>query len=218
MADIGRFRTVDVRDLSRFIYGGNETRLKYDLENLRAQGLVEEKTLFRAHRNARRLVTLTAEGQQIFRKTSGLPNEQRIYHGFVKPKELDHDADLYKVYQKAAEEIHEKGGKPTRIRLDFELKESINRAKETAGRLSEDERKRLLAAVAEEQGLTIDGASIHLPDIQVEYEAREGVVQRQNLELLSRNYREDGIRGQSRGRFQNLCEKRRREPCPSRPA
>ena len=201
MADIGRFRTVDVRDLARFVYAGNEARLKYDLENLRAQGLVEEKTLFRAHRSARRLVTLTTEGHRIVRKASGLPKEQRVYHGFVKPKELDHDADLYKVYQNAVEEIREKGGKPTRVRLDFELKASINRAKEAAGHLPQDERKRLLAAVAEEQGLTINGATIHLPDIQVEYLTRDGVIERQSLELFSRNYREDGIRGKAAAGF-----------------
>jgi len=201
MRDIGRFRTVDVRDLTRFVYGGDEARLKYDLENLRAQGLVEEKTLFRAHRSARRLVTLSAEGQRIVRKASGLLKEQRIYHGFVKPKELDHDADLYKVYQKAAEEIREKGGKPTRVMLDFELKESVNRAKEAAVHLPENERRRLLAAVAEEYGLTVDGTTIHLPDIQVEYETRDGGVERENLELLSRNYREEGIRGKAAAGF-----------------
>jgi hypothetical protein len=201
MRDIGTFRTVDVRDLARFVYGGNETHMKYDLESLRTQGLLEEKTLFRAHRSARKLVTLTAEGQRIVRKASGAQGGQRIYHGFVKPKELDHDADLYKVYQRAAQEIREKGGKPTRVRLDFELKESINRAKEAAGRLPENERRRLLAAVAEEHGLTVDGATIRLPDIQVEYETRDGGVERQNLELLSRNYREDGIRGKAAAGF-----------------
>jgi hypothetical protein len=201
MRDIGTFRTVDVGDLARFVYGGNEARLKYDLESLRTQGLVEEKTLFRAHRSARKLVTLTAEGQRVVRKASGLPEDQRIYHGFVKPKELDHDADLYKVYQKAGEEIREEGGKPTRVRLDFELKESINRAKEAAGHLSGDERRRLLTAVAEEHGLSIDDTTIHLPDIQVEYETRDGGVERQNLELLSRNYREDGIRGKAAAGF-----------------
>jgi hypothetical protein len=201
MTDIGRFRTVDVRDLARFVYGGNESRLKHDLRNLRAQGLIEEKTLFRAHRTARKLVTLTAEGQRAVKKTSGLPKEQRIYFGFVKPKELDHDADLYKVYQKAAEEIRAKGGKPLRVRLDFELKESINRVKEAAGRLPEDERRSLLATIAEEQGLTIDNGTIHLPDVQVEYETREGEAERQNLELLSRNYREEGIRGKAAAGF-----------------
>ena len=201
MRDIGTFRTVDVHDLVRFVYGGDAARLKYDLESLRAQGLVEEKTVFRAHKNARKLVALTAEGQRIVRRTSGLPEEQRLYHGFVKPKELDHDADLYKVYQKAAEEIRERGGKPTRVTLDFELKESINRAKEAAGHMSEDERRRLLATVAQEQGLTLDDGTIHLPDIQVEYETREGGIERQNLELLSRNYREEGIRGKAAAGF-----------------
>src|SRR6266851_3741692 len=201
MRDIGTFRTVDVRDLARFVYAGDEARLKHDLESLRAQGMVEEKSLFRAHRSARKLVTLTAEGERLVRKASDLPQDQRIYHGFVKPKELDHDADLYKVYQKAAEEIREKGGKLTRVRLDFELKESINRAKEAAGHLSGDERRRLLTAVAEEHGLRIDETTIHLPDIQVEYETREGGVERQNLELLSRNYREEGIRGKAAAGF-----------------
>jgi hypothetical protein len=201
MRDIGTFRVVDARDLARFVYGGDEARLKYDLESLRTQGLVEEKTVFRAHKSARKLVALTADGQRIVRKASGLPEEQKLYHGFVKPKELDHDADLYKVYQKAAEEIREKGGKPTRVRLDFELKESINRAKEAAGHMSEDERRRLLATVAHEQGLTLDDGTIHLPDIQVEYETREGGIERQNLELLSRNYREQGIRGKAAAGF-----------------
>src|SRR5229473_4406086 len=160
MTDIGTFRTVDVRDLARFVYGGDEARLKYDLESLRTQGLVEEKTVFRAHKSARKLVALTAEGQRIVRKASGLPEEQKLYHGFVKPKELDHDADLYKVYQKAAEEIRGRSGIPTRVRLDFELKESINRAKEAAGHMPEDERRRLLATVAQEQGLTLDDGTI----------------------------------------------------------
>jgi len=187
--------------LARFVYGGDAARLKYDLESLRAQGLVEEKMLLQAHRSARKLVALTAEGQRIVRKAGGLREDQRVYHGFVKPKELDHDADLYKVYQKAAEEIREKGGKPIRVRLDFELKESINRAKEVSRRLSKYERRRLLATVAEEQGLTLDNGTIHLPDIQVEYETREGAVERQNLELLSRNYREAGIRGKAAAGF-----------------
>src|SRR5712692_10853914 len=79
MRDIGTFRTVDVRDLGRFVYGGDEARLKHDLESLRAQGMVEEKNLFRAHRSARKLVTLTAQGQAILREASGLREDQRLY-------------------------------------------------------------------------------------------------------------------------------------------
>jgi len=201
MADIGRFRAVDVKDLARFAYQGDEARAKYDLENLRTQGLVEEKTLFRAHQSARKIVTLTERGHGVARKVSGLAKEQRIYHGIVKPRELDHDADLYKVYQKAVEKIQEKGGKPLRVRLDFEIKESVNREKEAAGHLPEGMRRRWLRAVAEQHGLTIDDTTIHLPDIQVEYETLDGKVERENLELFSRNYREEGIRGKAAAGF-----------------
>jgi hypothetical protein len=195
MTDIGRFRTVDVQDLSRFAYRGDAGHMRHDVESLRAQGLVEEKTVFRAHKSMRKVVTLTEQGHRIIRRANGLRDDQRIYHGFVKPKEIDHDADLYKVYQKFVQEIQERSGKPLRVRLDFELKERVNRAKEEGRRLSEKERAILLTAAAEENGLTIEGTTIHLPDIQVEYETREGKVERENLELLSQNYREDGIRG-----------------------
>ncbi len=201
MADIGRFRAIDVKDLARFAYQGDEARMKYDLESLRTQGLVEEKTFFRAHQSARKIVTLTERGHRIARKVSGLPEGQRIYHGIVKSRELDHDADLYKVYQKAVKEIQEKGGKPVRVRLDFEIKESINREKEAAGHLPEEMRRRWLGAVAEEHGLTMDATTIHLPDIQVEYETPDGRIERENLELLSRNYREEGIRGKAAAGF-----------------
>ena len=201
LADIGRFRTVDVQDLARFAYGGDQAHARQDLENLRAQGLVEEKTVFHAHKSARRLVTLTGEGLQMVRKASGLREEQRLYHGFVKPRELDHDADLYKVYQKAANEVRQKGGRPLRVRLDFELKQEINRAKEAARKLSRDERAALLRAVAEENGLRAEGTSIHLPDIQIEYETRDGRIERENLELLSQNYREEGMRTKASAGF-----------------
>lgn len=201
MADIGRFRAVDVQDLGRFAYQGDEARLKYDLENLRSQGLIEEKSVFRTHKPTRKMVALTPHGHRVVRKESGLPRGQRLYHGFVKPRELEHDADLYKVYQRAAKNIQEKGGKPVRVRLDFELKESINRAKEAAGHVPEEMRQRWLTALAAEHGLTSDGASIHLPDVQVEYQTRDGRIERENLELVSRNYREQGIRGKAASGF-----------------
>lgn len=201
MADIGRFRAVDVRDLVKFVYAGDKRQLKYDIESLREQGLIEEKTLLRAHRSARKLVTLTVQGERIVRQVSGLPKEQRLYHGFVKPKELDHDADLYKVYQRAVEEIGARGGKPGQVRLDFELKESINRARESASRMPAAERNAFLQRAAEAQGLSVQGGRVHLPDMQLEYETLDGRLERENLELLSQNYREQGIRGKATAGF-----------------
>jgi len=201
MADIGRLRVVDVRDLARFVYSGNEARMRSDLKNLRKQGLIEQKDLYRPHKPARRLVTLTASGVEVTRRASGLRREQRLYQGMVKPKELHHDADLYKVYRKAVEAIRRKGGKPLRVRLDFEFKESINGANAAARDLPKDIRGRWLAALADEHGLSVDGGRIHLPDIQIEYQTHEGRIERENLELLSRNYRDEGIRGKAAAGF-----------------
>jgi hypothetical protein len=85
--------------------------------------------------------------------------------------------------------------------IDFELKASINREKEAASRLPEDMKEEWLEAVAEEHGLTVRGKKIHIPDLQIEYETGEGEVRRENLELVSGNYREDGIRGKAASGF-----------------
>jgi hypothetical protein len=201
MIDIGRFRTVDASDLARFLYRGDVARMRHDHRTLREQGLIERKTLFRANKSARRLVTLTELGQRIVTEAAGLGHGQRLYHGFVRPKELDHDADLYKVYHEAARRIQEQGGRPLRIRLDFELKESINRAREAAKGFPYEERTNLLSAAVRENGLTINGTTIQLPDIQVEYETREGNIERENFELLSQHYGKEEIRGKAGAGF-----------------
>jgi predicted transcriptional regulator len=201
MTDIGAFRTVDVRDLSRFAYGGNEAAMNYDLGELRAQGLVEEKTVPQAHKEPRNVVALTERGHRILRKASGLRKDQAIYHGYVKAREINHDADLYKVYQQAAKEIRERGGKPVRVRLDFELKAAIQRERNAFKDRAEGERRDRLEAFAKEHGLTISETVIRVPDVQVEYETRDGELERTNLELISENYRAEGIRSKAESGF-----------------
>ena len=201
MSDIGRFRTIDTQDLRRFAYGGDETRMKRDMESLREQGLIEEKTLFRAHKEPRRVVTLTEQGHRIVRKASGLPKDQRIYHGFVKAREINHDADLYKIYQEAVGEVRDKGGKPLKVRLDFELKAAVQREKQAIESLPDAEKRERLASFAREQGVAISGTTIHVPDIQMEYETRDDELERANLELVSENYRSEGIRDKAASGF-----------------
>ena len=201
LTDIGTFRTVDVRDLARFAYGGNEAAMNYDLGELRTQGLVEEKTIPQAHKEPRNMVALTESGHRILRKASGLRKDQKVYNGYVKAREINHDADLYKVYQEAAEEIRKRGGKPVRVRLDFELKAAIQQERNALKDRTESERRQRLEEFAKEQGLTISETVIRVPDVQVEYETREGELERTNLELISENYRTEGIRGKAESGF-----------------
>jgi hypothetical protein len=201
MADVGTFRTVDVQDLKRFAYAGDERAMSHDLRELRAAGLIEEKTLLRAHKQPRKVLALTEKGQRIARKASGLPKDQALYHGFVKPREIEHDADLYKVYQQAVEKIRNEGGKPLKVRLDFELKGAVQREKNAAKALPQEEQKKRLEAFARERTLAINGTRIHVPDVQLEYETRDGDLERANLELVSENYRFEGIRGKAESGF-----------------
>ena len=201
MSDIGKFRTVDIKDLARFAYQDDEARMKQDIRSLRVQGLIQERTIYRAHRKPRRVLTLTKQGQRILRKGRHVPDDQRLYNGFVKPREIDHDADLYKVYQREMEDIQRQGGRVTKVRLDFELKGAVNRDREAAGKLPQGQRQAWLKTVAEQRGLTIKGGTIQLPDIQIDYETPEGTIAHANIELVSKNYRGDAIRSKAGAGF-----------------
>jgi hypothetical protein len=201
MSDIGRFRTIDTADLGRYAYGGDSRRMTTDLESLRCQGLIEEKTVFRAHKQTRRVVTLTDVGHRIVRKSGGLSRDQKIYHGFVKAREINHDADLYRVYQQAAQKVQAEGGRPLRVRLDFELKALIQREKQAVRSLPEAQQRTRLATLAERHGLVLSGTRLHVPDVQIEYETRDQELARENLELVSENYRSAGIRGKAASGF-----------------
>lgn len=87
------------------------------------------------------------------------------------------------------------------MRLDFELKRSVNQEKAAVRLLPEAERTRWLKTAARDQGLSIKGTSIHLPDLQIEYETQQGELRRENLELVSRSYREAAIRGKAQSGF-----------------
>src|SRR5260221_1554988 len=65
MRDIGTFRTVDVRDLSRFAYGGDEGRLEDDLPKPLARRLGAGKKPFPAHKSARQQLTLLPRGVKL---------------------------------------------------------------------------------------------------------------------------------------------------------
>ena len=201
MSDIGKFRTVDIKDLVRFAYQDDAARMAQEIRSLRSQGLIQEKTIYRAHRQPRRILTLTKQGQRLLRRDGHVPGDQWLYHGFVKPREIDHDADLYKVYQKEAADIERQGGKPIKVRLDSELKGAVNRDREAAGRLPEGQKQPWLKAVAEQHGLTIKGGTIQFPDIQIEYETAEGTLAHANIELVSENYRGDAIRSKAGAGF-----------------
>ena len=125
LTEIGKFRVVAVEDLTKHAYAGDRSRMDSDLRNLIHQRLVERRDTSALKKESQQVLTLTKEGKRLIRRHGFVLDDQSIYSGFVKPKEADHDAALYRLYHKAAEEIERKGGKVLGVQLDYELKEKL---------------------------------------------------------------------------------------------
>ena len=187
LKEIGKFRVIPVSDLAKFAYGGNRERMEKDIRSLARQSLVRDKTLEISQKKTLRFVTLTKAGHRLLKNTNQVPDDQPIYHGLVKPREVKHDADLYRLYQKEVASIERAGGRAVRVILDYELKRNLNRDLALLGPEKDDlDRK---SQVAEKHGLQLVNGKIPVPDLRVEYETPELELRHVDLELATRDYR-----------------------------
>jgi hypothetical protein len=187
LKEIGKFRVIPVSDLAKYAYTGNRERMVKDIRRLARQSLVTDKTVEISQKKTLRVVTLTKAGYRLLKNTNQVADDQPIYHGLVKPREVKHDADLYRLYQKEADRIERAGGRPVRILLDYELKRNLNRDLTLLGPDKDDpERKH---KVAEKHHLQVVNGKIPVPDLRVEYETAEAELRHVDLELATRDYR-----------------------------
>jgi hypothetical protein len=157
------------------------------VDNLIRQGLVEMKTIPHEETGSRQLLALTKNGHRFLTQTQAVSKAQALYHGFTKPREAHHDADLYRLYQKAATKIESHGGRNLRVILDYELKKHLYRdlAKLGKDRNPADGKH----AIAASHGLRVVRGKIPVPDVRIEYETRDGERARVDLELATGHYR-----------------------------
>jgi hypothetical protein len=199
LGEIGTFRVVTPGDLAKYAYDGDGSRMERDLRRLKQASLVTDKTIEVSRKKALRIATLTKRGRDLLRKTNHLPEEQAIYHGLVKPKEAEHDAALYRMYQKEAARIERAGGKPVRVILDYELKRNLNRElallQGQNGNTGERER------IAELHSLRIVEGKVQLPDLRIEYETEELEPRHIDLDLVTRDYRPRQVSEKARAGF-----------------
>ncbi len=182
LVDLGKFRVVDVADLADLAYGGQRDQMQNDLRNLLRQGLVRKGVFEGPEQTPRELLTLTKRGQRLIRSNRMVPSDQTIYSGFVKPREANHDANLYKLYNKEIARILKEGGRNPRVILDFELKRKINRDLAKFGREARPE-------IARSHGLRVVRGRIPVPDVRIEYEKPNDEMARVDLELVTEHYR-----------------------------
>jgi hypothetical protein len=145
------------------------------------------------------------------RKTSGLPDSQKLYDGLVKPREVEHDSQIYRAYQKEAEGIERAGGMNLRVQLDFELKSKIQKAI-YAERKADPARdiNEIKQQVAAQLDLPFVNDGIQIPDARIEYDlARDGnqdidqgsQTGHQDIEVLTAAYHPGHLRGKAQAGF-----------------
>ena len=187
LEEIGKFRVIAVEDLAKHAYGGDRQRMEREIGQLARRYLVTDRTVEIPQKKTLRVVTLTKAGHRLLRKTNQVPDDQPIYHGLAKPREIKHDADLYRLYQKEASRIEADGGRLVRVILDYELKRNLNRDLARLGpqRDSLDAKEE----IAEKHSLGVVNGKIPVPDLRVEYETPELELRHVDLELATREYR-----------------------------
>jgi hypothetical protein len=198
LIELGKFRVVPADDLARFSYNGEHSRMEHDIKNLTRHGLAEQKTI-EGRSYSRKVLTLTKDGHRLLERAQLVSDRQAIYHGFVKPKEVRHDADLYRLYQQVAKEVEASGGKVRRVVLDYELKKDLYQA---LSRIRPDkDAKYERISIANRFDLKVIDGKIPIPDLRIEYEDDCREVRRLDLEIATRDYRPQGLGEKAKAGF-----------------
>jgi hypothetical protein len=221
LREAGRFRVVRTADLRETLYNGKERPLENDLKYLRDKGLIETQHV-NLRRDGRRrtierveVVTLTKDGRRLLIKDGDLPKDQKVYAGLVKPREVEHDSQIYRAYQKEAERIERSGGTNLRVRLDFEIKADVQKAI-YAARKADPQRDmaEIKQEVAQRHELPFVDGKIQIPDARIDYDLpREGGQDidqgsragHQDIEVLTAAYHAGHLRSKAQAGFRNYA-------------
>ena len=207
LTTVGAFRVVPAGDLR----DGQDRPLdprRGDLYHLRQSGLVQ--TIPALGRD-RALVVLTERGRDLLEAnrrpsaSSGRPElaevrdhhdiRQEFYAGLRKPKELTHDAQVYRAYLRAAGQLCERGATVRRVVVDYGLKreyqqflQAHNRGRSDSDgrpdRASEEIRSWALA-----HDLPYEDGHVQFPDARIEYEDVDGRLRTEDIEVTTVHYR-----------------------------
>lgn len=198
---IGAFRVADESDLERFAYAGDAVRKREDLRSLRDQGLVEQRG-FRSDGGERlSVVTLSEEGRATAEQFRDPDSGQQFHSGFVKRKEIDHDAALYRMFEAEAAKLRAEGAVIRRVELDFEIKSKLNHDLSKAAEEGPEAFEQQQGQIARSHGLAVVRGRVRVPDVRIEYETAHGMTGRVSLELTTGHYKQAQIAAKASAGF-----------------
>jgi hypothetical protein len=193
LASVGAFRVIPAGDLRDTFNRPLDPR-HGELWHLREAGLVETVRLDRDTT----AITLTKAGRELLeghRRDQDEPDRQTFYSGVQRPRELKHDAAVYRAYLDEAERLHEAGAEIHRIVLENELKAEFQTFLQEPNRHREDsdgrpDRSLLeIESWAHEHNLPCDAQGhVQFPDVCIDYQI-DGRDQRLDVEVMTPHYR-----------------------------
>lgn len=193
LATIGAFRSVPVEDLE----------WTADLRLLSYEGLIACETLTDLA-GSERIASLTSEGQAVLeanRNPDRDGSNQAFYAGVVKPRELAHDARVYRAFKEEVARIEAEGGRVTRVVLDYELKREYQRFLNRKDRPDDATLESDRRAFAEAHDLYIVRGHLELPDLRIEYETAHGRGEHRDVEIVTEHYSRGQISGKTGAGF-----------------
>jgi hypothetical protein len=185
---VGQFRTIEQQDAVALLYAGNESRYDSDRLNLARQGLLERRSVLTRQRGRVYVLVLSERGRRFLNASRESGDSQVYFAGLAKPREVVHDASIYRMYEEHKAGVEAQGGKVRRVVLDYELKREIYRRTAAAQGRSEEEAAQVRDAAAAEFGLRVVDGKVPLPDLRIEYETGEGSMARVDLEAVTEHY------------------------------
>jgi hypothetical protein len=209
LATIGAFRVIPEEDLRGCFDRDEDSRKTHDdrLDHLREEGLIQTIPLEGRERD---VVVLTKEGRDVLegsRRERESEPRQAFYAGLRKPRELTHDAQVYRAYCRAEERIRDSGGRVRRVVLDYELKREYQEFLQERNRGREDSDGRPDRTVEEvrewarDHELPYFDEQVHFPDARLEYDDRDGLSRYEDLEIVTEHYRGMHAAGTARSGF-----------------
>jgi hypothetical protein len=170
---IGTFRVVHARDLDQ-----------QSIEGLMRKDLVVKDSAVQSNGERIEAVRLTKAGIEALEAIRPAGDQQRYWNAPVKLRELPHDLEIYRAFQREKEAIERAGGTVQRVVLDNEFKAI------TTPVLSKKDGDPVLKRweLADKLDLPIQGSTIVLPDLRIEYTDAAGREQHQNIEIVTPDY------------------------------
>src|SRR5262249_16571471 len=122
-------------------------------------------------------------------------DRQTFWHGVKRERELEHDLQVYRAYERAAERLAGRDARVERVVLDHELKREYQTWLHERDRDRSDydghpdRTEEEIHSWAVEHDLPYFDDEVHFPDLRIEYQEPDGRWDHDDIEVTTEHYR-----------------------------